>query len=213
MKGAPVLKNLSDNLNMLMAKARLSSSELARQTGLPATTIKRIRNNEQSNPTITTLEPIAKYFSITIGELLEGAALGAIIDLRNAAGKITVPLLSWKNCAKPVSIERTSYPQISMDRQISNHGFALQIEDRDLDLFPYGGVIIIDPDEKPFSGDYVLVTKVDNDIVSIRRYIVDIEQIYLKPLVKGLNIVPLTHEYRVIGVIVQYKMELKSKIS
>ncbi len=77
-----MLKNLSDNLNLLMARSRLNSSELARLTGLPATTIKRIRNNEHSNPTISTLLPIAKQFSITLSELV---ACELLSDIQNKA--------------------------------------------------------------------------------------------------------------------------------
>ena len=53
-----------------MALERLSSSALARKTGVHATNIKRIRNNEQANPTVTTLLPLARYFSISLSQLI-----------------------------------------------------------------------------------------------------------------------------------------------
>ena len=48
-----LLKKLSDNLNLLMAQSRISASELARNINLPATTIKRIRNQDPVNPTLS----------------------------------------------------------------------------------------------------------------------------------------------------------------
>ncbi len=61
---------LADNLHKLMSNTRLTASELGRHLNLPAATIKKIRTGENKNPTITTLIPIAKYFNITISELI-----------------------------------------------------------------------------------------------------------------------------------------------
>src|SRR5580692_3272249 len=93
-----MFKTLSDNLNLLMARARLSSSELARQLGIPATTIKRIRNNEQANPTITTLIPIAQYFSISLDQLIGDESFCTTGEMRPLDELHQIPMLSWHEC-------------------------------------------------------------------------------------------------------------------
>lgn len=204
----PMLKDLSNNLNMLMAKARLSSSELARQIGIPATTIKRIRNNEQSNPTITTLLPIAQYFSISLNQLIGNEPLTSTNACPIVLHKI--PLLSWQECIHYglLNYEKCS-KQIFTERNVSDKAFALIIEENDLEFFPKDSILITEPDQKPETGDYVVIGNIEQNIASVRKYIIEIDQIYLKPLVAGVTISVLTPEYKILGVIIQYKVELK----
>lgn len=201
-----MLKNLSNNLNLLMAKSRLSSSELAREVGVPATTIKRIRNNEQANATIATLLPIAKYFSVSLHELI-GDELS--FDFKIKANLRSIPLLSWHKCAEFLSKEHDTYPQVITERVVSSHAFSLQVEDHDLSYFSKGSILIIEPNIIPHSNDYVIVTNKSQKIAVIRQYIIEMEQIYLKPLRPELEMNKLTDQHRILGVVIQSKIELK----
>lgn len=205
-----MLKNLSDNLNTLMAKARINSNELARLTGLPATTIKRIRNNEQSNPTVSTLLPIAEYFSTTISELLacEEGFIGNISP--KFYGLKSIPLLSWRECVHFFSLDYSKINQrVPTEKDVSDKSFSLKVEESDLATFPENALILVDPEMTPESSDFVIVAKSEHGIACIKKYIIETDQIYLKSLVKGIDIVPLTAEYKILGVVVQYKVELK----
>jgi len=204
-----ITKTLSDNLNMLMAKSRLNSSELARLTGLPATTIKRIRNNEQSNPTLATLLPIAKHFAISINELLDGEVVSKLESFSVNKNSHYIPLLSWQQC--DFNRFSATAKKIGTELLLSNQAFALQVEEHDLVVFPAKSILIIDPAVTPVSGDYVIVTKAQQEVASIKKYIVDTDDVYLKSLVPGLGITQLTEEYQIRGVVVQYKVELKTR--
>lgn len=206
-----MLRHLSDNLNILMAKARLSSSELARHIGIPATTIKRIRNNEQSNPTITTLMPIAKYFSVSLNELIGDKSL----EVRNEPHSMTqirkIPLLSWSECIHSQLLDYNKCSQhIFTERQVSNKAFALKTGDHELEFFRQNSILIIEPDVNLETNNFVIVANIEYNIASIRKYLIEIDQIYLKPLTKGLATAILTDNYKILGVIVQCKMELKT---
>ncbi|MBA2651386.1 MAG: helix-turn-helix domain-containing protein [Tatlockia sp.] len=205
-----MLKNLSDNLNTLMARARINSSELARLTGLPATTIKRIRNNEQSNPTVSTLLPIAEYFSMTISELL--ACEGEFISNINPKvyGLKSIPLLSWRECVQFSALDYIKINQRTpIEKNVSDRSFSLRVEESDLAFFPENALILVEPEMTPESSDFVIVAKTEHGRACIKKYIIEADQIYLKSLVKGIDIVPLTSEYKILGVIVQYRVELK----
>lgn len=204
-----MLKNLSENLNLLMAKARVSSDELARQIGIPATTIKRIRNNEQANPTISTLLPIANYFSVSINQLIEAEPND--INL-HPLKTYRIPLLSWQECIQHTEIEyKEQSKYISVERFVSKQAFALIVEDSELYFFPKNSILIVEPSEKPLNGDYIIVANIQQNIRSIRKYIVELDQIYLKPMISGIATSALTSEYKIIGVILQYKVELKTE--
>lgn len=204
-----MLKNLSENLNLLMAKARMNSNELARKTGLPATTIKRIRNSDQANPTITTLWPIAKYFAITVDALLGEEPNYSMQPFMH--GLNTIPLLTWREC---IDIHALSYEKIpkkiATEKQVSEKSFALAVEEKDLVVFPEKSLLIVDPNKQPESGDYVIVAKSELGMASIKKYIIETDQVYLKSMITGLGIAPYTPEFKIVGVIVQYKMELTS---
>lgn len=203
-----MFKNLSDNLNLLMAKARINSSELARLIGLPATTIKRIRNNEQSNPTVSTLMPIAKHFSMTISELLgcEVLSFNRVMDSKLKE----IPLLTWRECIHFESLDYGKFQnKILTEKTISEKGYSLLVENRDLNFFPENSLLIVEPKKAPESGDYVIVAKPEQGIASIKKYLIETDQTYLKSLVDGLGITPLSSEYKILGVIMQYKVELK----
>lgn len=206
-----MFKKLSDNLNMLMAKARLNSNELAKLTGLPATTIKRIRNNDQSNPTLATLIPIANYFAISLSQLVGDG----LLDLENKnydlPGLQQIPLLTWRECTHYQKLDyEKHHKKIYTERKISKKGFALVIEDQDLDFFPKNSLVIVEPEKTPEPGDHVIVSKIEQGMASIKKYIVEIDQIYLKSLIAGLGISLLTAEYQILGVVIQCKLELKT---
>lgn len=203
-----MLNNLSENLNLLMAKARINSNELAQKIGVPATTIKRIRNNEQANPTISTLAPIAEFFSVSLNQLLGANASIGINNIDHSV--IKIPLYSWQECICYADLDRNSCAKhIFTERTVSEKAFALILEDKDLDFFPKNSILIVDPMEHPQNGDYVIVANIGRNIASVRKYIVEIDQIYLKSMIDGLNISILTSEYKILGVIIQYKVELK----
>lgn len=203
-----MLKELSENLNALMAKVRINSSELARAVGVPATTIKRIRNNENANPTITTLLPIAQYFSISLNQLIGRETILANSNTCIRLNKI--PMLSLQDCIHYLSLQYETVPQqIFTERRVGRKAFALLIDSTDLELFPKGGIIIVEPEKNPESGDYVVVRNIAHGIASIRKYLVELDKIYLIPLIGGIKVSVLTNDYIVIGVIIQYKVDLK----
>lgn len=204
-----MFKQLSDNLNLLMAKSRLNSSELARQTGLPATTIKRIRNNEHTNPTLSTLVPIANYFSVTLNDLLKHEGSPAPVLKLASGGVRTLPLLSWQSCLQFSEIELMPKLTITTERRVSEKAFALEMDNNDIALFPQHARLIVEPEIPPESGDYVLVANLKQKMASLRRFIIEIDNTYLQPLIAGLNAIVLTSEYKILGVIIQTKMELK----
>ena len=66
---------LSEVLTHLVSKKGLTSSELARQTGIAQPVIHRLMTGATENPQILTLKPIADYFQISIDQLLGSTSL------------------------------------------------------------------------------------------------------------------------------------------
>jgi transcriptional regulator with XRE-family HTH domain len=62
--------NLSKILSKLMEENGIDDAILARNTGVPAATIARLRANPKANPTASTLRPLAKFFNLSVSQLL-----------------------------------------------------------------------------------------------------------------------------------------------
>ena len=61
--------DISEVLSDLLYKHNITPTDLSSQTNVPEVTIMRLLKNKNSNPTLSTLLPIAKYFKITINDL------------------------------------------------------------------------------------------------------------------------------------------------
>lgn len=89
-----IMKNLSEVLSSLMSEKGLSSSELARQTGVAQPIIYRLTKGDTTNPQIFTLKPIADFFDISLDQLIGAKPLRARRPLNDKAihllnGKLT----------------------------------------------------------------------------------------------------------------------------
>lgn len=58
------------NLKKLMDLHQINDKDLSDSTGVPTANISRLKNNLTCNPTLGTLLPIAKYFGVTVSELI-----------------------------------------------------------------------------------------------------------------------------------------------
>ena len=181
-----------------MADARINSSELARATGLPATTIKRIRNNTQCNPTLSTLEPIANYFSITLNELLGKH------KIQPQHGS-TLPLLKWSDDFQ-LAIHQNDTHTINTELSLPAGSFALPIESDELHPFSKGGVILIDCTRTPKTFDYVIIKQQGGTEAILKKLIIESNEKYLKSLVPGIQLTPLSELTQILGVVTQYKL-------
>ncbi len=191
---------LSNNLNLLMANARINASELARKTGVPASTIKKIRNDDNPNPTLTTLIPIARHFNATLSELVGDIPLQWSEPTANAY----LPLLTWATAAEWPH-DHTEMSKISNDYH--KDSFALVVEEDHWEGFPKGSVMIIDPSEPPQHRQYVLVHKKGASTPALRQIIHDDDQRYLKPVMTGFEISLLTPQHRIIGTVVEVRQQ------
>ncbi len=209
-----MFEKLSYNLNLLMAEARISASQLARNTGLPATTIKRMRNNSSANPTLTSLLPIAKFFGISVSQLIGDEKLpdsrlkGAFIGNKELWPK--VPILNWEQAV--AWKERIDLPELqytSTDKQVGPKAYALIVGEENWENLAIGTVLIIDPSIEPEHRDYAIVYKEGQKEATLKQVLYDEGEIYLKPIISGYQITRFTDKHKFLGVVIEYKMELK----
>jgi SOS-response transcriptional repressor LexA len=210
-------EKLKANLNLLMTEAQLNAEELSRRIGLPASTIKKIRNNDDPNPTLSTLTPLAKYFSLTISQLVgdepfpESRIPGSYKV--NPQKLNHIPLVSWQEAIIwPIEDNNIVRPTITTEYEYSKDAYALIVEEDYWENLSKDTVLLVDPALQAEHRDFIIVYKNDSKIPTLKQVLFDEGHMYLKPVTQQYNIAILTPEHRILGVVVEYKKQLRKHL-
>ena len=100
---------IAETLQSLMARAALSSHELARKSGVKQPIIHRLLSGDNVNPTLATIEPIARSLNVSISQLLGEEAFIKKYEGRNSKNQDdweAVPLINQDDLANLSSIDK-----------------------------------------------------------------------------------------------------------
>src|SRR3990167_2667049 len=152
---------VSKIIKQLMHKIGLKEAELARQTGLPQTTINRLLLGETLDPRANTLIPIAKFFGVTIGQLLGQEAINFSQMPGYKGTATTIPLIEWHDMQTWLSHKNNMFftncaHWITTEKNMSKDSFALKALSLMEPLFRKASIIIIDPHVEYKDGSFVI---------------------------------------------------------
>lgn len=194
-------------LNRLMADKKIRVAELARQINLPQPTVHRIATGMCEHPHLSTLKPIANFFSISIDQLKGHEP----IPWLDRATK--VPLLTWDEVLywSTIKTEKSYTEFILTDAAVGKSGFALKIKDASMDpVFPKNTILISDPERQAKDRSYVIAKLVNHTEAIFRQLLVDGGAQYLKPLSPDFEKYKLTRlndKDKILSVVVQAKRD------
>jgi SOS-response transcriptional repressor LexA len=181
---------LSAILKRLIFQKNIKPTDLARKLNIPQPTIHRIVTGKSTRPYLSSLKPIAEYFSLNVNQLIGEEPLPAEFSENNAkqnifSGKIQyLPLIPWEQ----LSNNNSDYEKIPFLGSISIQGFATTMPDSSMEpLFPSGSVLIFDPNKIPKDRSYVIVQLSDSNMFVFRQLLIDLDHKYIKPLNPDLN--------------------------
>ncbi|RDH39976.1 MAG: XRE family transcriptional regulator [Candidatus Aquirickettsiella gammari] len=86
---------LNNTLDCLIRKRGINTNQLHKHTGIPLSTLKRLRLNKENNPTLASLAPIANFFSVSLDQLIGKTPLLSKNEVET--NSLTIPLISWKD--------------------------------------------------------------------------------------------------------------------
>ena len=200
--------NLSKNLTLLMEKNQVTESKLAKDLGLPYNTVRRLISGFTTDPRMSTLLLIAKYFNISFDSLIGN--IKSKVETSSHNGPISVPLFSWDDVANRIFFDKVDLKNwgawqpvaLTSSNNLSNKAYALESRPSMHPRFPIGSIFIIDPKEKPIDGDIILVRFKNDDSVSLRDLMIDSPYWQLLSISQNtptINYYPTEHE--IIGVV------------
>jgi transcriptional regulator with XRE-family HTH domain len=194
-------------LNRLMAEKKIRVAELARQVNLPQPTIHRIATGACEHPHLSSLKPIANFFSVSVDQL-KGHELIPWLDRASR-----IPFLTWEQVLSWSSNKNELHPEelIFTDANVGKNGFALKINDAAMDpVFPKNTLLITDPDKLPKDRSYVIAKLANVNIPIFRQLLIDVEDRYLKALspdFEKYRMTRLNDGDKILSVVVQAKRD------
>lgn len=202
---------IAKNIKILLDRHYLTPSEFAKKLGVSSSTASRMINPRQ-NLTFEILAKIAKFFNISIGQLIGDLPLTLN---KQPIYTSTVPTVAFKDAQNFLSkvSDRLSYSAetfiVSSKHKITEHAFGI-LSDAELEpTFQVGTVMLFDSlieDLTEYNNRYLIISGV-NAILSLKKLIIDEGICYLKSINIGLPPTKLTNNQSVLGVMIQYHKE------
>lgn len=210
-------ERLSDRLNQLMLECKIDGVKLGKYTGIPTTTINRLRNSDpNNNPTLTTLVPLANFFSITVSQLIGDEPIcseqisGISHDQEEKMRRI--PVLQWEEAILPPTHYNPERQTVRTEYNYHADAYALVVEENDWQNLTRGTALLIDPSLQVEHRDFIIVHKIGQKTPTLKQALYDEGLLYLKPIIEGYGITLLTPEHNILGVVVEYKKNLRGNV-
>lgn len=91
---------------------------------------------------------------------------------------------------------------------VKRHTYALRVEGDSMEpKFPHGAIIIVEPEDEPRNGSYVIVRQNDSD-ATFKQLVIDGGNTYLKPLNDRYPIMQMRADAVICGVVKQMVMDV-----
>lgn len=160
-------------------------------------------------PEIQRLELLAKALNTNLSELFASAQSGGIVD---AKIKGTVPLISWVQAGYGRTAVDNLHPgqgeRIETTYRVRPHTYALRVAGDSMEpRFPEGCIVIVEPEETPIHGKFVIVRQ-NGDEATLKQYIEDGGRKFLKPLNTRYPIFELKEDAVFCGVVKRIEMDV-----
>jgi SOS-response transcriptional repressor LexA len=203
--------NLMTVLKALVLSENLTANALAKILNLPTPTINRLMTGEVQDPRASTLCAIADYFDITVDQLLGRTPLPTKLTKTEfgtlmVKPKSSIPIVNMTDTIEHIKTEPRGWLRWKAENnEYNKHLYAVTIKNSLYEpTFPNGAYLIINPDIKALSGDYVLVKFSGDPTAVVKKYISEGSNKYLYPIKSDLKTINFDNsEHTIIGVIVE----------
>lgn len=207
---------LRKNILYLIKKAKINTAQLAKKVNVPQPTIHRLVSGEMEDPKLSILNNIAKYFSLSLDELITNE-----IEFKNELNKnpslldnnivkrvFQIPIINWNEAVNyevfTSTLDLKNWSDwLVVDEISTNNAFVLKSKRSMEPRFPLNSLLIVDVNLEPLDGDLVIVHFKDTKEVTIREIILDGPIQKLAHITEKLPLHQVNDETKIIGVVIQ----------
>jgi SOS-response transcriptional repressor LexA len=208
---------ISNVLNHLININGISEAALGREIGVPRATINRLVSGKTPDPRASTLEAIARFFGITIDQLLGKQPIPGLAQENKPSTKVDhwIPILAWEQAFHWQEIingikHKVIDEWVLTDPNIDGGNFALIFKgDSMFPQFHENTILIIDTYQAPKNRDFVIAYCHDNQEILFRQLIIDGSYKFLKPINTIFPSLQLKELDQIIGLVVQSRNNLR----
>ncbi|MBP9722452.1 MAG: helix-turn-helix transcriptional regulator [Gammaproteobacteria bacterium] len=195
-----------------MQALQIDESTLAKACNISLASLSRIKNNPDSNPTISTLRPLADFFNITIDQLLGYSPLdNNIANIKQVPVIPNTEIFTWLN-------NKTSNTPIEQwliyNQSISDLTFATNYKLDNTNSVLQNCLILIDPKRELQHDDLIFIY--NNKIKQFFLRLISIDdqnKIYLRPIESGFSDYVLLDNCKnnlsILGVVIESRLQYK----
>lgn len=198
---------------------KISDNELSAKTGLPSTTIYRLKVGYTTDPRLSTLKRLADFFNVTLAQIANEEPLGPDFFRQGEGTFFRIPVLEWKQAFewKKVLIFLSNSNHsfwTYTDRVSLGMSFALKIESSEYGaVFPKESLICIDGSITNITYPHYAVV---SDKLSQKSSIVKVTRgisnnYFVHPANDAIVTIFDAEKYQIMGVIVSIKTNFTEK--
>lgn len=210
------MSQVQRNIIYLLEKHGLNSHSASKAVGKSQPTIFRIIQGKRE-PGLDTVTAFASYFGLSVDALMNTDLATGSVAVQTQSNvhrgpdiKGTVPVISLVQAGnwKEVIEADGDIPRVPTTYKVREHTYALRVEGDSMEpMFPRGCLIIVEPEEDPHPGQYVIVRQSSNE-ATFKQLIQDGGTYMLKPLNDRYPIMQMQAGAVFCGVVKQMMMEV-----
>lgn len=214
-KQVPAQGSIPARIVSLMTAQGITEAELARRTQIPQATLHKILAGKTSDPRASTLKTLAEYFSVSVDAII-GCCHIIHHEVREPEASYAddkaqlayrIPLISWDIALKtPEFTDKLSaqdWQEWVMVEFMPQGLYALSSKTSMTARFPKGSILIVDSNAKPSDGDALIVHYPDTDEATLREFLSDEPQQFLRPYGRPGDCHPLSADIQLLGSVIQ----------
>lgn len=205
---------VSEILGSLMGD--MSEASLAQKVNVPKATINRILSGRTPDPRVSTLAPIAKYFGVSIEQLLGVAPLPQNLpfNIQNINAALELPFVEIEHIYNwhLGKYNPTKFHEISITKGSSLAGNSYVTKNTSNAMFPKftdDSYLLVNLEIDPKNEDYVIYYLPHEKSVLFRKLILEGKDKYLCAICPGFSAIKITSNALFLGVVVESRILLK----
>ncbi|ECM3181870.1 helix-turn-helix domain-containing protein [Salmonella enterica subsp. enterica serovar Newport] len=200
----------------------MSQDDLAKKTGVSRVTISKIELGDSQDTRSSNLFRISEALQCSPRWLLDGTENDTpAIDRNVTKPKLShpanyrYPKLTWISAGAWNGEDYVPYPEewIGSDINAGENGFWLEVRgdsmtsQGDFSIFE-GMDILVNPSKEAHSGKFVVARLKNSGEATLKQYIEDAGQRFLKPLNPRYPLIPINGNCEIVGVVVEMRMKI-----